>query len=93
MNNGFDENRFEFEEDEYGVNLDSVDGYERQHKEECKRNSGFKRTFEDSLGNPIFGCPAKHVCVELDIEGNKQTVNYLEAIYKSLEKQVISIFS
>ena len=87
----FDESRFEFADDGYGVTYSAIDDYQRLHREECARNEGFRKIFEDSLKHPIFGCPAKRVSLSLLIDGQEQSLNYVEAVYRLSEKQVSPI--
>lgn len=93
MNHCFDERKFEFADDHYGVSYDAINEYERLHREECVRNGGFRKIFEDSLVHPVFGCPAKRVSIDLVLDERKQSLNYVEAVYKLSEMQVRPVIS
>ena len=92
LNNRFDESKFEFADNDYGVSYSSLDDYEKLYKQKQAMNPTFMNIFKDSLRSPVFGCPAKRISIDLVIDDKEQSVNYVEAIYKLSEKQVKPIF-
>ena len=92
LNNKFDESKFEFADNDYGVSYSSLDDYEKLYKQKQAMNPTFMNIFKDSLKSPVFGCPAKRISIDLVIDDKEQSVNYVEAIYKLSEKQVKPIF-
>lgn len=86
----FVENRFETDivTGKLGTTDTFIADLKIEHDKLTQQYEQLQKNFEEEKKKPTFGCPAKFVRVNLEIDGKEKSVDFIEAIYRITHKIV-----